>query len=298
MALASMTGYADLSGTLGAVSWVWEARSVNGRNFDLRARLPEGFDSLEPRLRSTLLRVLSRGSVTVALRVVRDGAQTAPKVSAPALEMAIEAARAAAEAADRHGVLLAPMTAADLLSLRGVLEFDGGVTAGDPELMAALEAAIDVLAARLRGARLGEGAEVTRSIRERVDRIEALIGQAREAAGARGPRAATQLRARVDAILGQTNQVDENRLAQELALIAVKSDVAEELDRLDAHVAAARKLIAADGAVGRRLDFLTQEFNREANTLCAKAGAADLTAIGLEMKVAIDQLREQVQNVE
>ena len=269
MALASMTGFADLTGNLGAVSWVWEARSVNGRNLDLRPRLPDGLDSLEAPLRAAFGKVLSRGSVTVGLRVARDGSQMAPKVSAPALDMAIEAARVAEEEAGRRGLALAPMTAADLLSLRGVFDFDARAPAEDPELMAALAAGVGELALRLRAARLGEGAEVARVIGERVDRLEALVVEARAAAEARGPRVATQLRARVETILAQAAQIDEARLTQELALLAVKSDVAEELDRLDAHVAAARKLLVSDEPVGRRLDFLTQEFNREANTLCA-----------------------------
>lgn len=298
MTLASMTGFADLSGTRGELSWIWEARSVNGRGLDLRARLPEGFEFLDAPLRAALGKALSRGVVSIALRVTRGGSGGPARVSEEALIRAIEAVEAAGDAASRHGLLLAPMTAADLLSVRGVLEATEGSPAEDPELAEALRSSVEELAARLAAARRAEGAEIARVIGERVARVAELVDQARAAAEARAPRAAALLKARLEAVLGQTAQVDEGRLAQELALIAVKSDVTEELDRLDAHVAAARRLLAGDEPVGRRLDFLTQEFNREANTLCAKAGAADLTAIGLEMKVAIDQLREQVQNVE
>lgn len=298
MPLASMTGFADLSGTVDDVSWVWEARSVNGRNLDLRLRLPEGFESLEAPLRLALSKVLSRGSVTVGLRVSRNGGSGTPRVSASGLAMAIEAAELAGEVAARRGLDLAPMTAADLLSVRGVMEPDSSSPAEHPEVMAVLGGTVEPLAAKLFAARAEEGAEVARIVGSRVDRLAELVAEARMAAEARGPRTAALLRQRVDAVMGQTGQIDEARLAQELALIAVKADVTEELDRLDAHVVSARKLLRSDGPVGRRLDFLTQEFNREANTLCSKSGAADLTAIGLEMKVAVDQLREQVQNVE
>jgi uncharacterized protein (TIGR00255 family) len=293
-----MTGFATQTGTVGDVSWTWEARSVNGRNLDLRLRLPEGFETLEAPLRAALSEVLSRGSVTVGLRVMRGNGATAPKLNHAGLEQAIVSVETASDAAARRGLQLAPMTVADLLAVRGVLESEQSSPAETTAVMERLLSDIPELAGKLREARTGEGAQIAGAIAERIDRIGALVVRARAAAEARGPRAAAQLRARLDVVLGQTAQVDEGRLAQELALIVVKADVSEELDRIAAHIVAARKLLASEGPVGRRLDFLTQEFNREANTLCAKSGASDLTAIGLEMKVAIDQLREQVQNVE
>jgi uncharacterized protein (TIGR00255 family) len=298
MTLVSMTGFAGKSGAVGDVSWTWEARSVNGRNLDLRLRLPEGLETLEAPLRAALAEALSRGSVTVALRITRGVALGAPRLSQSGLEQAIVAVEAAGDAAARHGLQLAPMTVADLLSVRGVLETDQTPPAENPEVMERLLRDATELARKLQMARAEEGAQIAGAIASRIDRIAELALRARVAAEARGPRAAGLLRARLDAVLGQTAQVDEGRLAQELALIMVKADVSEELDRIAAHIVAARKLLSAEGPVGRRLDFLTQEFNREANTLCAKSGASDLTAIGLEMKVAIDQLREQVQNVE
>jgi uncharacterized protein (TIGR00255 family) len=299
MPLTSMTGFADQPGTAEALTWSWEARSVNGRGLDLRLRLPEGFETLEAPVRAAAARSIARGSVTVALRLGRGGAGgLLPRLNADALAAAVAAAMAANEAAAGQGLDLAPMTAADLLAVRGVLEAEGAAPAENAAVMAALTEGIEAVFAALRQARESEGAALGTLIGGQLDRIEALAQAARATAEARAGRNGTLLRSRLEAVLAGTAAVDEARLAQELAVIAVRADVTEELDRLEAHVAAARELLAADGPVGRKLDFLTQEFNREANTLCAKAGAADLTAIGLEMKVAIDQMREQVQNVE
>jgi uncharacterized protein (TIGR00255 family) len=299
MPLTSMTGFADHPGTAEGLTWSWEARSVNGRGLDLRLRLPEGFEALEAPVRAAAARTLARGSVTVALRLGRGGAGgLLPRLNADALAAAVAAAMAANEAAAGQGLDLAPMTAADLLAVRGVLEAEGVAPAENAAVMAALTEGIEAVLGALRQAREAEGAALGALIGGQLDRIEALAQAARATAEARAGRNGTLLRSRLEAVLAGTAAVDEARLAQELAVIAVRADVTEELDRLEAHVAAARELIVADGPVGRKLDFLTQEFNREANTLCAKAGAADLTAIGLEMKVAIDQMREQVQNVE
>jgi uncharacterized protein (TIGR00255 family) len=298
MALASMTGFADLPGGAEGLGWAWEARSVNGRGLDLRLRLADGFEALEAPVRAAFAAGFARGSVTVSLRLARGSAPALPRVNPAALDAAVAAAEAASAAASRLGLDLAPMTAADLLGVRGVIEADAGMPSENAAVMAALTAEIAALVAALRAARAAEGASLARVIGGQVDRIEALAGAARGTAEARGGRTGALLRERVAAVLAATAAVDEARLAQELALIAVRADLTEELDRLEAHVAAARALLAGDGPVGRKLDFLTQEFNREANTLCAKAGAADLTAIGLEMKVVIDQMREQVQNVE
>jgi uncharacterized protein (TIGR00255 family) len=298
MPIASMTGHADLAGGGDDLAWLWEARSVNGRGLDLRLRLPDGFEALEAPLRAAAAPVLMRGSVTIALRI-GAGSRGAglPRLNPAALEAAIAALREAEGAAGRAGLDLAPLSAAEILGLRGVIEAEGGNPAETERLIEALQAEIPELVERLRAARIAEGAALRGILAAQIDRIAALASAARTAAGARGPRMAEALRVRLQAVLGAGAPVDEARLAQELALLAVKADVSEELDRLEAHVDAARVLLDADGPVGRKLDFLTQEFNREANTLTAKAGAADLTTIGLEMKVVIDQMREQVQNV-
>ena len=298
MPLTSMTGFADRSGAVGNLAWTWEARSVNGRGLDVRLRLPEGFDSLDAPLRAIAAKFLTRGSVTVILRVVRGAAVGVPRLNEAALGAAVEAALAASEAASRAGLDLAPMTAADLLAVRGVVESDATLPADGQEALNALAADAEPLLSALANARRSEGAALAALVAAQVDQIAALTADARATAEARAGANGALLRTRVEAVLAGTAAVDEARLAQELALVAVRADVTEELDRLGAHVAAARMLLSADGPVGRRLDFLMQEFNREANTLCSKSGSAELTAIGLELKVVIDQMREQVQNVE
>jgi uncharacterized protein (TIGR00255 family) len=298
MPITSMTGFADLAGGIEGAAWTWEARSVNGRGLDVRLRLPEGFEALDGAVRATVARSVARGSISIGLRIGQGSRTQPPRLNPEALDGAIGAALAAGEAASRLGLDLGPMTAADLLSVRGVLEPDARLASDSPEVIAALTAEAATLVAALAVARAAEGAALAQVLSAQIDRIAELTAAARKAAGARAPRQAEALRARVEAVLAATAAVDEARLAQELALLAVRADVAEELDRLDVHVAAARALIAADGPVGRKLDFLTQEFNREANTLCSKAQSAELTAIGLEMKAVVDQMREQVQNVE
>ncbi|HVH03943.1 MAG TPA: YicC/YloC family endoribonuclease [Amaricoccus sp.] len=298
MSLTSMTGYADRAGSADGVAWTWEARSVNGRGLDLRVRLPEGFESLDAVLRQQATATLARGTVTVGLRVARSAGAAVPQLRPEALAAAVAAARAAEAAAAAAGLDLAPVTAADLLGLRGVMEADALTPAETPGVLAGARADIAPLLAALAAARAGEGAALAATLGSQLDRVAGLTAAARESADARATRTGALLRSRLEAVLAAVATVDEGRLAQELALIAVKADVTEELDRLEAHVAAARGLVAAGGAVGRRLDFLMQEFNREANTLCAKSGSSELTAIGLELKVIVDQMREQVQNVE
>jgi uncharacterized protein (TIGR00255 family) len=293
-----MTGFATLSGAAAGTSWAWEARSVNGRGLDIRPRLPDGFDSLEPALRAEMARVLNRGSVTVTLKFARGGTATGPRLNPAALAAAMDAIETASGLAAERGLGLAPATIADLLVLRGVLEAEAASAAESEEVLEAASAQIPALAAALGAARAAEGAGLLRLLAERVDRLAELSAAARESDAARAGRRGKVLRERVAALLGATQVVDEARLAQELALLAVRADISEELGRLETHIAAARDMLASGGPIGRRLDFLTQELNREANTLCSKSADAGLTAVGLEMKVVIDQLREQVQNVE
>ena len=298
MGLTSMTGFADHAGRTDGFVWTWEARSVNGRVLDLRLRLPDALEALDALLRAAAGRVLVRGSVTVTLRLTRGDRAAAPRLNEEALEGAIAAVLAASETASRLGLDLAPMTAADLISVRGVLEVEGVAPEDTEALLSALGAEIEPLFAALAAARAAEGEALGGILGAQLGRIEALAQAARVSAEARAARSGALLRSRMEAVLLGTAAVDETRLAQELALLAVRADVTEELDRLDAHVVAARVLIAGAGPAGRKLDFLMQEFNREANTLCSKAGTSELTAIGLEMKAVIDQMREQVQNVE
>lgn len=299
MPLMSMTGYATLSGAIDSQSWIWEARSVNGRGLDLRLRLPEGCEALESDLRTFAAKTLVRGSVTIGLRLSGGTPGSAvAAVDVAGLDAAIAAARAARDRAAAQGLELAPVTTGDLLSIRGVLAFDAPAKTTNVPQIEALGAQIQGLLAALKATRAEEGAALAHVLLGQVAQIETFTQAARTEAAARGVRTADLLHARVAALLAETATIDASRLAQELALLAVKADVSEELDRLSAHVDAAQGVIARDGPMGRKLDFLTQEFNREASTLCAKAGSAPLTAIGLELKVVIDQMREQVQNVE
>jgi len=297
MALRSMTGFAARGGQCEAAEWQWEARSVNARGLDLRVRLPDGLEALEPKLRAAAQARLTRGSVQVSLRVTQAEGSAALRVDEAVLDRALQAAAQVAEAAGRAGVPVAPVTAGEVLSLRGVI--DPGRSSD--RLSAAAEAIgadIVPLFKALDTARAGEGQALASILRQQIDSVEALVSRARDTAEVRAARQGTLLRERVAALLATQDRVDEDRLAQELALLAVKADVTEELDRLTAHVAAGRDLLAAQGSIGRKLDFLCQEFNREANTLCSKAQDSALTAIGLELKVVIDQMREQCQNVE
>lgn len=296
--ITSMTGHADVSGAVGALAWVWEARSVNGRGLDLRVRLPEGFESLEPAVRSALAAAFSRGSVTVGLRVSRVAGAAGQRVNAEALAAAVAGARAVRDAAAAAGLDLAPMTLGELYAVRGVLAAETAPPLEDQAVADGLAADLARVVSRLAEARAAEGQALAAVLAAQIGRIETLTAGARTAAEARASRAGGVLRARVEALLGATAVVDEARLAQELSLLAVRLDVTEEIDRLGAHAAAARALVTGASPVGRKLDFLTQEFNREANTLCSKAQDTDLAAIGLELKLVIDQMREQVQNVE
>jgi uncharacterized protein (TIGR00255 family) len=298
MTLTSMTGFADRQGSLDGLAWTWEARGVNGRSLDLRLRLPEGLEALEPVLRRAVPGVVARGHVTIALRLGRTEAAVAPRLNPDALAVAVAAAREAEAVAAGAGLALAPSSAAALLGVRGVLETDSAAETARAGLREALVAEVDPLLAAFAATRRAEGAAIAGLLAARLDAIADRLGAARTAAEARAARTGALLRERVAALLAAGAPADEGRLAQELALLAVRADVTEELDRLDAHVRTARDLVTGGGAVGRRLDFLMQEFNREANTLAAKAQSAELTAIALDIKVLIDQMREQVQNVE
>jgi uncharacterized protein (TIGR00255 family) len=291
-----MTGIATGRGAAEGHGWSWELRAVNARGLDLRMRLPEGVPGLEAALRARLGAALARGSVTLSLRLAPDGAAAGPAIDAARLDAALGAVAEVEARAAAAGVALAPVRATDLLSMGGVLS-DAAPEAAPEALRAALLADFEPVLAAFLESREAEGRALAPALRREIDTIERLTGAAAAAAGDREAAAAEALRAALDRVRAAV-EVDEDRLAQELALIAAKADVAEELDRLAAHVAQARALLDEGGAVGRRLDFLTQEFNREANTLCSKSGDTALTRIGLEMKAAVDRMREQVQNVE
>ncbi|MFK5998268.1 MAG: YicC/YloC family endoribonuclease [Rhodobacterales bacterium] len=293
-----MTGFASLGGEYQGINWVWEIRSVNGRGLDLRTRLPEGYDWLEKAVKAATTKVCARGTVNIGLRIKQGVEGGAPVLNLANLDAVIGAVLTAEERAQDKGLSLAVTRAADLLSVRGVIEMAAPEASEDAGLQAAIKADFDRVLADFAQARAAEGASLSAILIQQLDRIESLTAQSAGLIAARADKVAAGFRANVTKILENTETVDEARLAQELAILTVKSDVTEELDRLSAHIKAARDLLATNGPIGRKFDFLTQEFNREANTLCAKSNYSELTQVGLELKTVIDQMREQVQNVE
>ncbi len=294
----SMTGFASLSGEYQGVNWVWEIRSVNGRGLDVRARVPDGYDAVEKFIKAATSKVCARGTVNIGLRVKQGVEGGTPVLNLPNLDAVIEAVKATEERANDKGLSLAVTRAADLLSVRGVIEMAFGEDAANVALLDAVKDDFKAVLGEFITARAAEGASLHAVLSEQVDQIENLTKQSADLIDARKNRTEAVFHANVQKILANTESVDEARLAQELAILAVKSDVMEELDRLRAHISAARNLLATEGPIGRKFDFLTQEFNREANTLCSKSNYTELTEVGLELKTVIDQMREQVQNVE
>ncbi|MFA8384140.1 MAG: YicC/YloC family endoribonuclease [Pelagibaca sp.] len=293
----SMTGFASGQGEAKGLTWSWDLRSVNARGLDIRVRVPDWIDGLEQALRGLISKRLARGSVTVSLRLHSSGTDMVQELNEAQLDRVLTAMlRIEAEAMTR-GLSLTASSAADLITVRGVM--DAPQQQSDPaEVRAALVADFGPVLDDFIASRQSEGAALVNVLAEQVDQIADLTRQADVVAEARKDEQAEKMRAAMARVAEATDGVDEQRVAQELALIAVKADVTEELDRLRTHVEAARTLLKTDGAVGRKLDFLMQEFNREANTLCSKAQSAPLTALGLELKTVIEQMREQVQNVE
>ena len=291
--MRSMTGYAALD----APGRRWELRGVNGRGLDLRLRLPDRPAGLEAAARAAVGAVAARGSLTLTLRLEPVAGQGAPRVDADALGAVLDGLAEVLRAAEARGLDLAPARASDLLAMRGV--WDAGAVEGGPDL-AALTADLATLCAEFDAARRVEGAALRGALAGQVDEIDALADRIVAVLPDRAEAQADALRAAFARLRAAAPEAEasEARVASEVAALAVRADVAEEVDRLRAHVAAARELLASEGPVGRRFDFLAQELNREANTLCAKSGHAGLTALGLELKTVIDRLREQVQNVE
>ncbi|SFM20962.1 YicC/YloC family endoribonuclease [Shimia aestuarii] len=295
--LQSMTGFAALKGSLGAHSWTWDIRSVNAKGLDLRLRMPDWIEGLEPAVRGALGKSMSRGSVSLGLRVQREESEGTLTLNRAQLSNVLAALHEAETLAAEQGIALSASRSADILNVRGVLETATDQDDSNP-LREALMAQLPDLIEAFLDMRRAEGTALETVLRTQLDEIERLTADATVAAEARRAETAEALRANLARVLENADGVDEARVAQELAMIAVKADVTEELDRLRAHVDAARDLLSKGSPVGRKLDFLMQEFNREANTLCSKAQSVALTRIGLDLKTVIDQMREQVQNVE
>ena len=295
MALSSMTGFARGHGVSGSYAWAWEVKSVNGKGLDLRLRLPPGWDAIEAAVRARAAERLARGSIQANLTVDRTGIQPMVRINAAVLEAILTTVRQLAPRVEAS-----PPTLDGLLALKGVMEV-GDAEEDEEERRraetAATEGFTDVLGA-LAEMRHREGAALGCVLTARLNEIAALAQRAELTPGRRPEAIRVRLAEQVATLLAQSERFDPDRLHQEAILIAAKADVREELDRLAAHVAQAQLLIGEGGPIGRRLDFLAQELNREANTLCAKANDVELTNIGLELKAAVEQFREQVQNVE
>lgn len=293
MALSGMTGFGRAEGALGDWTWAIEARSVNGRNLETRFKAPPGFDALEKVIRDGAQARFQRGQVNVSVQARRAESAGAASVNLDQLERYLAAVTPYVKAKR-----VKRPTADGMLALRGVIEVTEA--AEDPEARAALEqaiaASIGLALDALKAARLEEGAALTPVLTGMIDRVETLVAAAGTEAAAHPAIIKDRLAGRMSELLGQA--ASEERIVQEAAAMATRADVREELDRLAGHIAAARTLIASEAAAGRRLDFLTQEFMREANTLCSKSATPALTAIGLDLKAVIEQFREQVQNVE
>ena len=295
MAINSMTGFARADGAHDHYTWHWEIKSVNGKTLEVRSRLPHGFEGVEEGMRQVASRHVRRGNLQVNLQFAREA-------TAPALQLNQQVADRIVEIAEElRGRLNAPpVTVEAVLGVRGVLEVvepemdEDAIAARNKAVLASFDEACAALAK----ARASEGEKLARLISEQVDQVERLTADARDSP-ARTPEALRQrLAGQIERIMESANTLDPDRLHQEAMVMAAKSDIQEELDRLFAHVQAARDLLDEDEPVGRKFDFLAQEFNREANTLCSKSTDASLTTIGLELKAVIDQVREQVQNIE
>ena len=294
MALKSMTGFARADGHHGEASFSWEARSVNGRNLDLRFRLPSGLDGIEVRARALCQERLSRGNCTINLSVKREAGEMEIRLNEAALQQAVALGERA-----RSLTNMAPPQLDTLLTMRGVVEFGENEESEEARVQFA-EVLLGGLATALEGlveARRQEGARLADVIGNQLKEMAALVEKAANAA-ARQP---DMLKTRLAEQLGRLMDgaaLDPDRLHQEAVLLAAKADIQEELDRLRAHLAASQELLAAREPVGRKFDFLSQEFNREANTICSKAADIEVSRIGVELKTVIDQLREQIQNIE
>jgi uncharacterized protein (TIGR00255 family) len=297
--LASMTGYGRAEGADAQVGWAWEARSVNGKALEIRCRVPAGLDRLESQARAMVGKQLKRGSINLTLTVARSSGAQPFRINRELLQVALQTM----SELQRDGKV-APPTADGLLRIKGVVEPEEQVSP-DPETEQAREAAmlqtLEQALRRLAEARLAEGKHLKDVLSQHLTRIGALCQAAAASAGAQPAAIRDRLHKQIADLLGAASPMSEDRLAQEAAMLAQKADVREELDRLRAHIEQANGLLQAaerGEPIGRKFDFLCQEFNREANTLCSKASEIELTRIGIDLKSAIEQLREQVQNVE
>jgi uncharacterized protein (TIGR00255 family) len=295
MALSSMTGFARSQGTSGPYAWAWELKSVNAKGFDLRLRTPPGWDAIDPPVRARAAEALTRGTVYGNLTIERQGLAPSVKINEPVLNAVLKAIEQL-----KGRVNAAPPSIEGILSLKGVIEIGEDEEGPDDRLRAdaAVVSGFATALGDLVDARREEGAALGRALTARLDEIAILTTHAESVPGRQPDAIKQRLAEQVQTLLEAGGRLDPDRLHQEAVLLASKADIREELDRLTVHVAQAKKLLGGGGPVGRRLDFLAQELNRESNTLCAKANDVELTNIGLELKAVVEQFREQVQNLE
>ena len=294
MAIASMTGFAREAGVSGPSQWAWELKSVNGRGLDVRLRYPPGFDAVGEDARGQVQKAFTRGQCQLNLTITRGA--TPPRV-----RLNEEVLSALLDAVGRLKLPpgVKPASVDGLLAVRGVVEIeDEGDAAASAELADALKAGVGRAVAALAEARRAEGRALSGILAGQLEAMERLVAAIETAPARRAEAVRAKLEAQIAALLSAAPALDPDRLHQEAVILATKADVREELDRLTAHIAAARALLRDGGAVGRRLDFLAQEMGRESNTLSAKANDVALSRIGLDLKAVVEQFREQVQNVE
>jgi uncharacterized protein (TIGR00255 family) len=295
MTLSSMTGFARSHGISGTYAWAWELKSVNAKGLDLKLRLPPGWDAIEAPARAKGAEALSRGSVFANLTVNRQNAAPAVRVNEPVLAAVLATLNGLAGKVDA-----APPTLDGILSLKGVIEVSDAEES-EEERAAAEAAIVASFVQTLKGLaemRRTEGTALGKILTDRLSEIASLTARAEATPGRKPEAIKARLAEKIAELLDGSQRFDADRLHQEALLLATKADIREELDRLVAHVAQGKKLISGGGPIGRKLDFLAQELNRESNTLCSKANDLELTNIGLELKVVVEQFREQVQNLE
>ncbi len=300
MGIKSMTGFARSEGVAqnAALSWVWELRTVNGKGLDIRLRLPSGLDALEPKVRQAAAGHLARGNLNVVLTIGFTDSASGYRVNEDFLDELIAVANRKASSLPAG---IGPASLDGLIAVRGVVEPADPTPKSDEDLAArttALLAGLDEAFDSLVQARRDEGQHLAGMLAGQLAEMESLTAEAKATAATQPEALKARIKTQVDTMLEVSPALPEERLAQEAALLATKADVREELDRLAAHIAQGRDLLTKGSPCGRRLEFLSQEFNREANTLCSKSTDLDLTKVGLNLKAVIDQFREQIQNVE
>ncbi len=293
-----MTGFASTATEDAGYSWVWDMRSVNARGLDIKIRLPDWLGGLEETLRKNLKGAVARGNISVNLKITRRDDIGALSINPDELTRVLAQLSAIAAEAEARGLRVGPVQPTDIAGMRGVLEQRVLTDDDTAPLLAKLTEEIPALVEQFVASRAQEGAALVKVLSGQIDEVARLVGAAETVLEARQDAQIQGLRDALARVIENTDGADPDRVAQELAILAVKTDVREEIDRLKAHIDAARGHLTADHPIGRKLDFLMQEFNREANTLCSKAQFKDLTTIGLDLKHVIDQMREQVQNVE